>query len=320
MVAAAVGMQVLRLASRSRPRSPRSSRAPTTRSAWRRSRRANIRLVRLARGRLDRRGRAVADGARGPRDDARRARQHRPLPVRREPDGRGWSRQMADREGIVLPAHDPRRRRRSSTARSERFPIGGSKVLRQSGDDAGDRRRRDHAARGAEGRRQLEREGIAVRVVDLYSVKPIDVDDAARGGRGDRRPVVIVEDHWPEGGLGDAVLEACRTTASCRRRSCAWPSARCRAPASRPSCSPQPGSTPTTSPRRPELSWAPRYPPRSGGGRARAAARARRRRSPCAPDPARALGRAARARARSRAAPARARPRRAPNPRRPSRP
>jgi transketolase len=54
----------------------------------------------------------------------------------------------------------------------------------------------------------LRAEGVAVRVIDAYSVKPIDraaLHQAARdtGGR-----LVVVEDHWPEGGLGDAVLEA----------------------------------------------------------------------------------------------------------------
>src|SRR5205085_12619270 len=53
----------------------------------------------------------------------------------------------------------------------------------------------------------LAAEGIHVRVIDLYTVKPIDsatVRQAARecGGR-----LFVVEDHWPEGGLGDAVLE-----------------------------------------------------------------------------------------------------------------
>ena len=47
-----------------------------------------------------------------------------------------------------------------------------------------------------------------MRVIDAYSVKPIDkasLREAARvtGGR-----LVVVEDHWPEGGLGDAVLDA----------------------------------------------------------------------------------------------------------------
>ncbi len=55
---------------------------------------------------------------------------------------------------------------------------------------------------------QLASEGIKVRVIDAYSVKPIDVEalhDAARatGGR-----IIVVEDHWPQGGLGDAVLDA----------------------------------------------------------------------------------------------------------------
>src|SRR5207248_10820647 len=53
-----------------------------------------------------------------------------------------------------------------------------------------------------------EKQNIAVRVIDLYSIKPIDAGtlvDAAKatGGR-----FVVVEDHWPEGGIGDAVLAA----------------------------------------------------------------------------------------------------------------
>jgi transketolase len=55
---------------------------------------------------------------------------------------------------------------------------------------------------------RLAADGIYARVVDLYSVKPIDRDAlldslTATGGR-----LVTVEDHWPQGGLGDAVLEA----------------------------------------------------------------------------------------------------------------
>ena len=54
----------------------------------------------------------------------------------------------------------------------------------------------------------LAEEGISARVIDLYSIKPIDaatLHDAAEatGGR-----IVTVEDHWPEGGLGEAVLAA----------------------------------------------------------------------------------------------------------------
>jgi transketolase len=55
---------------------------------------------------------------------------------------------------------------------------------------------------------ELGRDGIAARVVDLYSIKPIDTAtllDAARA-TGDR--LVVAEDHYPEGGIGGAVLEA----------------------------------------------------------------------------------------------------------------
>jgi transketolase len=55
---------------------------------------------------------------------------------------------------------------------------------------------------------QLASEGIYARVLDLYSIKPIDRESlldslAATGGR-----LITVEDHWPQGGLGEAVLEA----------------------------------------------------------------------------------------------------------------
>ena len=51
-------------------------------------------------------------------------------------------------------------------------------------------------------------EGTAVRVIDLYCVKPIDGTElakeiAATGGR-----LITVEDHWAEGGIGEAVLSA----------------------------------------------------------------------------------------------------------------
>jgi transketolase len=55
---------------------------------------------------------------------------------------------------------------------------------------------------------ELARDGIAARVVDLYSVKPIDTQallDAA-AATGDR--IVVAEDHYPAGGLGSAVLDA----------------------------------------------------------------------------------------------------------------
>jgi len=90
------------------------------------------------------------------------------------------------------------------------FEIGGSRVVRGgSADDVvtiiGAGITLHEAVKAADA---LASEGVAARVIDLYSVKPIDaatVTDAARatGGR-----VIVAEDHWPEGGLGDAVLGA----------------------------------------------------------------------------------------------------------------
>jgi len=45
-------------------------------------------------------------------------------------------------------------------------------------------------------------------VIDAYSVKPIDKETLAEASRVTGGRLVVVEDHWPEGGLGDAVLEA----------------------------------------------------------------------------------------------------------------
>ncbi|GLZ12767.1 hypothetical protein Acsp04_30020 [Actinomadura sp. NBRC 104425] len=90
----------------------------------------------------------------------------------------------------------------------ERFPIGGSRVLRSSAADrvtivaAGVT---VHEALAAADR--LAADGIAARVIDLYSVKPVDA--AALREAAERTGCLItVEDHWPEGGLGDAVAEA----------------------------------------------------------------------------------------------------------------
>jgi transketolase len=44
-------------------------------------------------------------------------------------------------------------------------------------------------------------------VVDLYSIKPVDVE-ALRAAAAETAGIVVAEDHWPEGGLGDAVLAA----------------------------------------------------------------------------------------------------------------
>jgi transketolase len=89
------------------------------------------------------------------------------------------------------------------------FPVGGSKTLRSSEDDgvtlvgAGVTL---HACLAAAD--ELEKDGIHARVIDCYSVKPIDAAtlqaaSEATGGR-----FVVAEDHHPEGGLGSAVVDS----------------------------------------------------------------------------------------------------------------
>jgi transketolase len=92
-------------------------------------------------------------------------------------------------------------------AADEAFEIGGSRVVRSSDDDevtlvaAGITLHEALAA--AE---QLATEGVAARVVDLFSVKPIDAKTLIEAA--DATGVIVtVEDHHPEGGIGDAVLE-----------------------------------------------------------------------------------------------------------------
>jgi transketolase len=91
----------------------------------------------------------------------------------------------------------------------ETFPLGGSKVHRAGPNDAVALIGAGvtvHECLTAAG--QLAEAGINARVIDLYSIKPIDADTLRRtcletGGR-----IVVAEDHYPEGGIGSAVLEA----------------------------------------------------------------------------------------------------------------
>jgi transketolase len=91
----------------------------------------------------------------------------------------------------------------------EPFVIGGSKVVRQSANDratvigAGITL---HEALAAA--RTLEGEGIAIRVIDAYSVKPLDAGTILAAAKETGGRIVVAEDHYDEGGLGDAVLEA----------------------------------------------------------------------------------------------------------------
>jgi transketolase len=119
---------------------------------------------------------------------------------------------MADREGITYL-----RTLRPATpvlyAADDEFEIGGSRVLRSSDEDEvaliGSGITVHEALKAAD---ELAAEGIAARVIDAYSIKPLDRETIlaaveATGGR-----LVTIEDHWPEGGLGDAVLQAVADT------------------------------------------------------------------------------------------------------------
>ena len=115
---------------------------------------------------------------------------------------------MADQPGISFL-----RTTREKTAiiypPTEAFPIGGSKVVRSSDKDAV-----TVVAAGItlheslKACDQLKGEGIAIRVIDAYSVKPIDAQTLLAAARATGGRMIVVEDHWIEGGLGDAVLEA----------------------------------------------------------------------------------------------------------------
>jgi transketolase len=91
----------------------------------------------------------------------------------------------------------------------EQFPIGGSKTLRKSAND-----RATVIAAGItvhealKAASKLEADGILIRVIDAYSVKPIDADGILAAAKATGGRVIVVEDHYEEGGLGDAVLEA----------------------------------------------------------------------------------------------------------------
>ena len=114
---------------------------------------------------------------------------------------------MADREGISY-MRTLRGKTQVRTPADEDVRIGGSRSVR-----AGDNDEVailacgitvDQAAQAAEA---LEGEGIQARVIDCYSIKPIDAE-AVRAAARDCGALITVEDHWPEGGLGDAVLDA----------------------------------------------------------------------------------------------------------------
>jgi transketolase len=114
-------------------------------------------------------------------------------------------RQMAE-----LPGVSYLRTTRASTpvlyGPDEEFPVGGAKVARE-GDDVtivGAGITLHEALKAAE---RLAEEGVSARVIDLYSVKPVD-QEMLRAAAAETGAIVTVEDHAPQGGIGEAVLHA----------------------------------------------------------------------------------------------------------------
>ena len=93
--------------------------------------------------------------------------------------------------------------------KTETFPIGGLKVVRKSGKDVatvvGAGVTLFEALKAYE---ELKAAGIAIRVIDLYSLAPIDKNALIVAGTKTKKRIITVEDHYAAGGIGDAVSEA----------------------------------------------------------------------------------------------------------------
>jgi len=114
---------------------------------------------------------------------------------------------MADLEGISYIRTTREKTPILYSDRLDDFRIGGSRIVRGGGAD-------DAVAVIAAGITVHEavkaadqlKDAVKVRVIDAYSVKPIDADALVDAVQTTGGLVLVVEDHWPEGGLGDAVL------------------------------------------------------------------------------------------------------------------
>jgi transketolase len=115
-------------------------------------------------------------------------------------------REVVDRDGIVF-MRTTREKTSVLYPPDEAFTIGGSRVVRGTDADqvtlVGAGITLHEAVKAAD---RLAEEGIAARVIDLYSVKPLDADTLRAAGR-ETGAIITIEDHFPEGGLGDAVLD-----------------------------------------------------------------------------------------------------------------
>lgn len=115
--------------------------------------------------------------------------------------------QMANHGGIVY-MRTTREKTPVLYGPDEEFKIGGSRVVRKS-----DKDRLTVVAAGItlhealKAYDQLQSQRINIRVIDAYSVKPMDEETLLTAAQEAGNKIIVVEDHWPEGGLGDAVLE-----------------------------------------------------------------------------------------------------------------
>jgi transketolase len=114
--------------------------------------------------------------------------------------------QMADFDGISY-IRSTRSAMPTIYGPDEEFPIGGAKVVRESDDDQvtliGAGVTLHESLKAAD---QLAEEGVSARVIDLYSVKPVDFETLAAASRATGGRFVVTEDHWAEGGIGEAVM------------------------------------------------------------------------------------------------------------------
>ncbi len=115
--------------------------------------------------------------------------------------------EMANHDGIVY-MRTTREKTPTLYSPDETFSVGGSRVIHSSDNDqvtvvaAGITLHESLSAY-----EQLLSEGITIRVIDAYSVKPIDEETLLAAAEEAGNKIITVEDHWPEGGLGDAVIE-----------------------------------------------------------------------------------------------------------------
>jgi len=115
--------------------------------------------------------------------------------------------EMANHDGIVY-MRTTREKTPVIYGPDEEFTVGGSKVVRQSnGDQVTIVAAGITLHEALEAYDELQSEGITIRVIDAYSVKPMDEETILAAAQEVGNKFVVVEDHWPEGGLGDALLD-----------------------------------------------------------------------------------------------------------------